>query len=113
MGAYAVLYERHRAAALAAASFGGSGADWVHAPLVQLVQATDRFIGVRRARLVLVDDTGLRAAVAAEDGSDGTAIEMPAIFCRPSMRMTRAPSLSIVMSSSTPKPCSNCPMAWC
>ncbi|WP_285293873.1 rhodanese-like domain-containing protein [Aureimonas altamirensis] len=43
----------------------GSGADWVHAPLVQLVQATDRFIGVRRARLVLVDDTGLRAAVAA------------------------------------------------
>lgn len=30
-----------------------------------MVQATDRFIGVRRARLVLVDDTGLRAAVAA------------------------------------------------
>ncbi len=37
----------------------------VHAPCVQIVQATDRWIGVRRARIVLVDDTGLRAAIAA------------------------------------------------
>ena len=43
----------------------GSLAGAVHAPFVQLVQASDRFIGVRRARLVLVDDTGLRAALAA------------------------------------------------
>jgi rhodanese-related sulfurtransferase len=35
------------------------------APVVTLVQATDRFIGPRRARVVLVDDTGLRAALAA------------------------------------------------
>lgn len=31
----------------------------------QLVQATDRWVGVRRARLVLADDLGLRAALAA------------------------------------------------
>jgi len=37
----------------------------VHAPSGQLVQATDQWIGVRRARLVLADDTGLRAALAA------------------------------------------------
>lgn len=43
----------------------GSVAGAIHAPLVQLVQATDSWIGVRRARLVLVDDTGLRAALAA------------------------------------------------
>ncbi|UHD44986.1 hypothetical protein LUX29_18475 [Aureimonas altamirensis] len=43
----------------------GSLAGAVHAPFVQLVQASDRFVGVRRARLVLVDDTGLRAALAA------------------------------------------------
>ena len=36
-----------------------------HAPCVQIVQATDRWIGVRRARIVLADDTGLRAAIAA------------------------------------------------
>lgn len=35
------------------------------APVVTLVQATDRFIGPRRARVVLVDDTGLRAGLAA------------------------------------------------
>ncbi|MDG3039955.1 rhodanese-like domain-containing protein [Roseicyclus marinus] len=34
-------------------------------PVVTLVQATDRFIGPRRARVVLVDDTGLRAGLAA------------------------------------------------
>lgn len=32
---------------------------------VQLVQATDHYVAVRRARLVLVDDTGLRAGLAA------------------------------------------------
>jgi rhodanese-related sulfurtransferase len=37
----------------------------VHAPGGQLVQATDQWIGVRRARVVLSDDTGLRAALAA------------------------------------------------
>jgi len=31
----------------------------------QLVQSTDQYVGVRHARLVLVDDTGLRAAFAA------------------------------------------------
>jgi rhodanese-related sulfurtransferase len=36
-----------------------------HAPCVQLVQATDRWVGVQRARLVLADDTGLRAALTA------------------------------------------------
>lgn len=35
-----------------------------HAPGGQLVQATDRWIAVRGARVVLSDDTGLRAAVA-------------------------------------------------
>jgi rhodanese-related sulfurtransferase len=37
----------------------------VHAPGGQLVQASDQWIGIRRARLVLSDDTGLRAALAA------------------------------------------------
>lgn len=37
----------------------------IHAPCVQIVQATDRWIGVRRARIVLADDTGLRASLAA------------------------------------------------
>lgn len=36
-----------------------------HALSGQLVQATDRWVGVRRARLVLLDDLGLRAALAA------------------------------------------------
>ncbi|WP_312793713.1 rhodanese-like domain-containing protein [Tianweitania sp.] len=43
----------------------GSLHDAVHAPAVQLAQATDEWIGVRRARLVLVDDTGLRGAITA------------------------------------------------
>lgn len=37
----------------------------VSAPGGQLVQATDRYIGVRGARVVLVDDDGVRAAVTA------------------------------------------------
>ncbi|KLK94719.1 hypothetical protein AA309_01745 [Microvirga vignae] len=37
----------------------------IHAPCVQIVQATDRWIGVRRARIVFADDTGLRASLAA------------------------------------------------
>lgn len=36
-----------------------------HALGVQLVQATDQWVGVRRARIVLCCDTGLRAAIAA------------------------------------------------
>jgi len=35
------------------------------APGGQLVQATDQWIGVRRARVILADDTGLRATLAA------------------------------------------------
>jgi rhodanese-related sulfurtransferase len=37
----------------------------VSAPGGQLVQTTDQWIGVRRARVILGDDTGLRAALAA------------------------------------------------
>lgn len=37
----------------------------VHAPSGQIVQATDQWVGVRRARLVLCDDSGMRAALAA------------------------------------------------
>lgn len=37
----------------------------VAVPGVQLVQATDQWVGVRRSRIVLLDDTGLRAAIAA------------------------------------------------
>ena len=33
----------------------------VHAPGGQLVQATDKYVGARGARIVLIDDTGLRA----------------------------------------------------
>ena len=37
----------------------------VHALGVQLVQSTDQWVGVRNARIVLADDTGMRAALAA------------------------------------------------
>lgn len=37
----------------------------VHSPGGQLVQATDQWVAVRGARLVLMDDTGLRAAICA------------------------------------------------
>ena len=37
----------------------------VHAVGVQLVQSTDQWVGVRNARIVLTDDTGMRAALAA------------------------------------------------
>jgi rhodanese-related sulfurtransferase len=43
----------------------GSLAGAVHAPGGQLVQATDQWIGVRNARVVLVDDEGVRAPVEA------------------------------------------------
>ncbi|WP_206454977.1 rhodanese-like domain-containing protein [Aurantimonas marina] len=36
-----------------------------HAPSGQLVQATDQYVGVRHARLVLCDDLGIRAGLAA------------------------------------------------
>ncbi|PWC12911.1 rhodanese-like domain-containing protein [Brenneria corticis] len=36
-----------------------------HAPGGQLVQATDEYIGIRNARIVLADDDGVRAAIAA------------------------------------------------
>lgn len=38
----------------------------VHAPGGQLVQATDQWVAVRNARLVLMDDTNLRAAICAQ-----------------------------------------------
>ncbi|MEQ8293771.1 MAG: rhodanese-like domain-containing protein [Roseovarius sp.] len=37
----------------------------VHAPVVQLVQATDEWVAMRRARIALIDDNGVRAASAA------------------------------------------------
>jgi len=37
----------------------------IHAPGGQLVQATDQYVAVRNARIVLSDDTGLRAATTA------------------------------------------------
>ncbi|WP_161142480.1 rhodanese-like domain-containing protein, partial [Propylenella binzhouense] len=37
----------------------------VHAPCGQAVQATDQWIGVRRSRVVLLDDSGLRGVLAA------------------------------------------------
>lgn len=43
----------------------GSFEGAVHAPGGQLVQTTDQYIGVRHARLVLVDDDGIRARVSA------------------------------------------------
>lgn len=45
-----------------------AGAHWpgaVHAPGGQLVQATDEYVAVRNARIVLSDDVGLRAAITA------------------------------------------------
>ncbi|MBO0905904.1 rhodanese-like domain-containing protein [Jiella sonneratiae] len=36
-----------------------------HAPSGQMVQASDQYVGVRRARIVLCDDLGLRACLAA------------------------------------------------
>jgi rhodanese-related sulfurtransferase len=43
----------------------GHPAGAVHAPAGQLVPATDHWVGLRRARLALIDDSGLRAALAA------------------------------------------------
>lgn len=44
---------------------GGSLAGAVHAPGGQLVQSTDQWIGVRNARVVLIDAEGVRAPVVA------------------------------------------------
>lgn len=43
----------------------GHRAGSIHAPVVQIVQATDEWVAVRRARLALIDDSGMRAATAA------------------------------------------------
>ena len=43
----------------------GTLAGAVHAPGGQLIQATDQWVGVRNARIVLVDDDGIRAPVVA------------------------------------------------
>lgn len=55
------VYDVRTAEEFAAGSLKGA----IHAPAVQLVQATDHWIGLRRARVVLGDDTGLRAAITA------------------------------------------------
>jgi rhodanese-related sulfurtransferase len=55
------LFDVRSAAEFAA----GHPAAAVHAPAGQLAQATDQWIGVRRSRVVLMDDTGLRAALTA------------------------------------------------
>lgn len=55
------LFDVRTAEEFAAGTFPGA----VWAAAGQLVQATDQWIGVRRARVVLIDDAGLRAAVTA------------------------------------------------
>lgn len=51
----------------------------VHAPVVQLVQATDEWVAVRHARIALIDDNGVRAASAAmwlrQMGHDAVVVE--------------------------------------
>src|SRR5229473_1019135 len=51
----------------ATAPSAGRSPDWTSsaAPGGQLVQATDEWVGVRHARLVLADDDGVRATLAA------------------------------------------------
>ena len=71
-----------------------------HAPGGQLVQATDQWVGVRNARIVLLDSEGVRAPVVAswltqlgcevyvlEEGADG---ERARAAC---LRSPRLPSL--------------------
>lgn len=55
------FFDVRSAQEFAAGSFAGAS----HAPAVQLVQAADHWIGVRRARVILTCDTGLRAAITA------------------------------------------------
>ena len=55
------LFDVRSAEEFAAGNLAGA----IHAPCVQIVQASDRWIGVQRARIVLADDTGLRASLAA------------------------------------------------
>ncbi len=55
------LLDIRSAPEFAAATVAGA----VHAPAGQVVQAADQWIGVRRARVALLDDTGLRAALTA------------------------------------------------
>lgn len=53
------VFDVRSAEEFAAGTIGGA----VHAPAVQLVQATDQWMGVRRARVILTCDTGLRSAI--------------------------------------------------
>jgi rhodanese-related sulfurtransferase len=55
------LFDVRSAGEYAAAHLPGA----IHAPGGQLVQATDQWVAVRNARIVLCDDTGLRAATTA------------------------------------------------
>ncbi|MBW8270389.1 rhodanese-like domain-containing protein [Caldovatus aquaticus] len=81
----------------------------VNAPGGQLVQATDRWVAVRHARLVLVDDLGVRARMTGgwlrqmgagyevyvlEDGLAGRLEEGPGAVACPEARAIRAPALS-------------------
>lgn len=58
---HAYLLDVRSEAEFAAGHVPGS----VHAPVVQLVQATDEWVALRRARIALIDDNGVRAASAA------------------------------------------------
>lgn len=55
------LFDVRSAAEFAAGHIEGA----IHALGGQLVQSTDQWVGVRHARIVLTDDTGMRAALAA------------------------------------------------
>jgi len=70
-----------------------------HAPGGQLVQATDQWVGVRHARLVLLDDDGVRAPMAAawlrQMGHDAHVLEngVDATLTVPAQRSLSLPSL--------------------
>ncbi|WP_455373420.1 rhodanese-like domain-containing protein [Limibacillus halophilus] len=72
-----------------------------HAPGGQLVQATDQWVGVRGARILLSDDTGLRAAVTAAwlrgMGHDVSVLDLD-------VRQTAGPAVGIEKRTPPPLP---------
>ena len=80
-------------------SHAGSLPGAVHAPGGQLVQATDQWVGVRNARIVLIDSEGVRAPVVAswlkQLGCDAYVLEggTRAQASRASPRSPRLPAL--------------------
>lgn len=76
-----------------------------HAPGGQLVQATDQWVAVRRARIVLSDDTGLRAANTAlwlrGMGHDASVLRHDASTCETVAR-TQPPAMGLSLSVITP-----------